>query len=225
MHRFVFVVAFLAFMAATGFASPAHAELISNGDFETGDLTDWGTYGFEQVNGAKAATSVGFVNGSYRATLVASAETASGKSWSRGHIEIASKVFAVDVPSRLRFDASYFYTNVGDSSHIQIFAGAYGETPNTVGFSSARPIVIDWTGGSTNGAVGTTTYFAILEPQQEYLVYAAVGAFNEGTGSANVTLIVDNFRILPIPEPSTISLSISGLACLAWAYRKRLRRD
>lgn len=201
----------------------SRAGIIPNGDFETGDLTGFHPLTPGLANGGTGNVLVQFLDGSHRAVINATAGP-STPSLSAGNAYMNSDLpFTVNVASLFEFDASYSYsTTATDSDAIRANLGLVGITASPVNSFLQYPISFVISGPGT-GSIPDTS-FSLPVPPGSYSIATDVHAFNgtNPTGSSSITLVVDNFRIVPVPEPSTIALAISGLACLAWRYRRRI---
>ena len=199
MHKFLALA--LGFsITLMSVASPALAGLIPNGDFATGDFTDWTIV----TSSTPGSASVQLLDSSYRAVL-----SAAGGQEGQEFIGLRSSQFDISRPSLIEVDASFSYSvESGGPGVIAIMSGL--DSPYFA------PIVLDFADG-TSGSVATQTYSVLATIPGTYTLVSFVASATSG----NLTLIVTNFRVVPIPEPSTMALCVAGLLCLAWRYRGR----
>jgi hypothetical protein len=193
-------------------AASAQAGTIVNGGFETGTTDGWTywTAGDTQVSVVQG----GAPEGNYYAHLYASA------------FALENREANVSFGSAAAFSAS-----AGDVLTFDYRASTYVTGPNSgwamiqatlsdgVGYYDV-PLQLgtDWTTASVtlpaSGEYSFNTYLHV-----EALVYDD-GEHIE-VGAANSQLDIDNFRIAPVPEPSTLLLAaVALLGLLAYAWRK-----
>ena len=186
-----------------GVVSPAQAGLIPNGDFETGDFTDW------QVQTIFA--SVQDIDGSNRAviSLLHTGDSAGGAS---GEILSASDTKTWENGKILQFDASYSYAM--DSVGADVF---FGVANGSIGLDILHVIQGDAT--PLSGSSPTTTY---TMPWGGQAINILPFVSTQNSGNVSLTVVLDNFRI--IPEPSTWVLAATalvGVPCFAARRRRR----
>lgn len=183
----------------------ARADMVTNGDFATGDLTGWS---------ASGNVSVQLIDGSHRAVMDVTVALGS-------IAELDSEQFTVTRPSLIEVDALYSY-NIqpgdllvyGGLAAVPIGAGLIGQTDLLTGAT-----VFNGVNGPLGLSAPTQTFSMPIDPGTYKIM---MGAFVMGPGTSEVTFNVTNFRIIPVPEPSAIVLGALGLAGLfLFARRKR----
>lgn len=192
-----------------GVVSPTQAGLIPNGDFETGDFTDWGPQpGGTPGNGGLA--TVEFVDGSYRAVIKTS--IGDGPGVSGGELLTSSDPVTWGNGKILQFDLSYEYAIDSVGGGVGIFVNA----------STSGVQILNLTQDDTLPLAGSspmTTYSIAWDGINAFDLFPS--AFTLSSGSVSLTVILDNVRI--VPEPSTLVLTASALCALPLLVRARRR--
>ncbi len=185
-----------------GVVSPAQAGLIPNGDFETGDFTGWDV----QTNYA----SVEYIDGSYRAVFAL--DVASGPGGPSAELLTATPPQNWGPGTLLQFDMSYSYASNDPGAVLLI----------SVLTAEANEALLNLTQVDSTPLSGTSPTTTYTLPWSLGGIDVFATAFAPGTGSASLTVILDNFRI--IPEPSTWVLAATalvGVPCFAARRRRR----
>lgn len=184
---------------------PAWAGLIPNGDFETGDFTDW----FPQT---PLNASVEFIDGSFRAVLTS--KVAIGPSHSSSELLTSSDPSSWGFGDTLRFDMAYSYAtdSIGASINLALNGGP--------GIAVALFSITQQDAAPLAGMSPMTTYEIPWNPRGTVDITPTVVLPNSGSGS--LIVVLDNFRI--VPEPSTWTLLVSVLCALPVIVRRRRRR-
>ncbi|MEM6885810.1 MAG: PEP-CTERM sorting domain-containing protein [Verrucomicrobiota bacterium] len=212
-------------------ASATHAQIITNGDFETGDFTGWTVAGAaitaETTTPIAGTTSAAFPGGF------------GGNSLTQTFADITDDfTFSMDytsaAPAAGRSLNVYIGQNGGGNPRInlrlidgggtgtiQAFNGAWQDVLTGISFAGTQTLTVDVSnigastqytvdvGGSTSAAV---SFFQTSTP----LSFGTVSLQNadQAWGADNVSLTV-------VPEPSTFALLIAGFAGLFFVKRRR----
>ncbi len=188
---------------------PVHGGLIPNGDFETGDFTDWNPAA-GGTPGDGGIQTVEFIDGSYRAVIKTVVEAGAGLSG--GELLTSSDPLLWGNGKVLQFDASYSYTT--DSVGADVF---FGVANGSIGLDILHVIQGDAT--PLSGSSPITTY---TMPWGGQAIDILPFVSTQNSGSVSLTVVLDNFRI--IPEPSTWVLAATalvGVPCFAARRRRR----
>lgn len=178
----------------------ASAGPIPNGDFETGDFTDWFAQGL--------GPSVQSVDGSYRAVFDLSAPNGSASA----ELTTSSDPSDWGTGSMLQFDASFefatdgigasvLFTAMTALSNVAIINAVQTDESPLSESSPTATYTMPWGGGWIN------VFATVLVPAE---------------GDASLRVVLDNFRI--VPEPATLVLTASALCALPLLIRARRRR-
>ena len=187
----------------------AHGGLIPNGDFETGDFTDWNPAA-GGTPGDGGIQTVEFIDGSYRAVIKTIVEA--GVGLSGGELLTSSDPLLWGNGKVLQFDASYSYTT--DSVGADVF---FGVANGSIGLDILHVIQGDAT--PLSGSSPTTTY---TMPWGGQAIDILPFVSTQNSGSVSLTVVLDNFRI--IPEPSTWVLAATALVGVPFFAARRRRR-
>jgi hypothetical protein len=208
MRKWLLTIAILLLSLPSG-----RAGLIPNGDFETGDFTDWLPQSSSGPLGT-ATAAVEFLDGSYRAVLkldipsglgATSSEllpTSNPSSWGSGHW--------------VQFDASYSYSidAIGATAFFGVTAGPDSLILVNATQADATPI---------SGFSPLTTYTLPWDGKSYIDVFPTIFTQNPPSpGGLTLTVILDNFQI--IPEPSTWVLATTALVGAPFFVARRRRR-
>lgn len=211
-------------MAAAGalalLALPAHAAVLVNAGFETGDLSDWTVANgpvevITEADDAIATPPFGehftATAGTYFARLTAGDEAEV--------YTLLSQAFSISDPSFLSGDAAFLafdYLPYDDDAFVRV----YSASTNEVVFASSVAAVGDY--GHTSWipfSTGTLT-------AGDYVLEAGVRDRVEAGYSSQ--LLVDNFTLTAVttavPEPASWALMIGGFS-LAGALLRRRRHE
>lgn len=192
----------LSLVVLVSLGGTAAAELIPNGDFETGDFSDW----FPQT---PLNASVEFIDGSFRAVLTSAVTI--GPSSSSSELLTSSDPSSWGFGNTLRFDMAYTYAtdslgavinlalNGGPGIAVDLFAIQQQDATPLAGMSPMTTYEIPW---NPRGAIDITP--TVVLP-------------NSGSGS--LIVVLDNFRI--VPEPSAWALVVSAFFALTLIVRRR----
>lgn len=207
MHRFgsrmsaslrVVPAGVAALLAISGFVTPAHANLILNGSFETGNFTDWTVSGSNLVyvvstTGTNGGISYGPQNGTYYTQFDAYV----------GSPAIVSQT--ID-------------TTIGTNYDFSFWVGSVGGTPNSmvVDFGSVNVLTI------TNEA--NTTY---VQYNYNVTATSSLTTISFAGADDPLWMLLDNVSVvasttsLPVPEPAGVGMLAVGLVGLAVLRRRR----
>lgn len=221
-----------ALCVAVGVAENARAAIV-NGDFETGDLSGWAV-DLAADNGPSdvpGTATVETVDGSLRAVLTAASDVyvdlESGQPQSYSLAKISQIVTLADAAT-VAVDISGSYSAIPAAFSPGGIATIGITLTNTANQSSHTLLHIGsfYSGFVTLHSFDTLTVAAML-PAGEYRLEAFAIANNEGNlesgGSVEASLTLDNFRLLPVPEPSALVLLVMA-ACALPLMARRFRR-
>jgi hypothetical protein len=226
MRQSLFCAAVLSLMLV---AAESRAAIV-NGDFETGDLSGW-TVDLAADNGPSdvpGTATVETVDGSLRAVLTAASDVfvdlESGQPQSYSLAKISQIVTLADAAT-VAVDISGSYSAIPAAFSPGGIATIGITLTNTANQSSHTLLHIGsfYSGFVTLHSFDTLAVAAVL-PAGEYRLEAFAIANNEGNlesgGSVEASLTLDNFRLLPVPEPSGLLLiSLAALCLIAKARR------
>lgn len=194
-------------------AASAHGGIIPNGDFETGDFTDWNpAAGGTPGNGG--VQTVEFIDGSYRAVIKATVAAAPGVSG--GELLTSSNPLSWGNGKVLQFDLSYEYAidSIGATAAISVDLGTSSLLILNMTQADASPLT---------GSSPMTTYTMPWDGSNAaFDLFPTVYTQNPASGSVSLTVMLDNVRI--IPEPSTIALFATALVATPFVLARRVRR-
>lgn len=205
MSKWLWTVAFLLLALPSG-----RAGLIPNGDFETGDFTGWGPQP-GGTPGNVGVASVEFVDGSYRAVI--QTIVADGPGVSGGEMLTSSSPLTWGNGKILQFDASYSYA----TDSLGALVSFEVTTSSQYSLILLHAMQEDFT--PLSGSSPMTTYFM---PWDGKAIDVFPTVFTQNSGSVSLTVILDNFQI--IPEPSTWVLVATALCALPLVVRRQRRR-
>jgi hypothetical protein len=192
-------------------AASAHGGLIPNGDFETGDFTDWNpAAGGTPGNGG--VQTVEFIDGSYRAVIKTA--VAEGPGGSAGELLTSSNPLNWGNGKILQFDLSYEYAinSIGGTVAIAVELGTSTLVILNLSQQDLTPL---------SGSSSTATYSMPWDGSNAaFDLFPTINA--QDPGSVSLTVILDNVRI--IPEPSTIALFATALVATPFVLVRRVRR-
>lgn len=211
MRKLIFVSIFLALIAAI--PPPALAAL-TNGGFETGDLTGWTPYGTVSAVGSAAGlggtSNWSPTEGSYFAYLL-TGTTANTYS-------LTTQDFTADAGEVLQFDV--FFDTAGSIPQNQNDHGYANLTQLGLGGSTTTALydqsVFDVGGGGADG--WTHISYAFEYPGVYYITF---GVEKFGSNSEQSALGVDSVRVGITPAPGAILLGSIGIALVGWLRRRR----
>lgn len=205
-----------------GWVGVACANLVINGDFETGDLTGWEGSGVSVVN----------VGGDYGYAALLNDNNSAGTASLEQDFYIGAGTTSLNI----KFD--YLFTGTDTSWWLDDGAAGKLFTLNNVEYSFFG---WNWTtrewesetlfgSSSSDDSYGTIiSFFGNVDISPDLVNVNPNGAIkfslhetswfcSDGTDSM---LYVDNVDVSPVPEPATLLLLGSGLAGLAFYRRKR----
>lgn len=219
-------------------AGQVDAELITNGDFETGDFTGWDV---SQAGGSSVLVAAdpgdATLGPSPTSDFYAFAGNQGGPSQN-----IFTQTFAVPTGlTGLVFSFDYASDNfagvgfVNPSSDTLSFTGPANQQfrveilTGTAAFDTVNPADIVFTAirtvpGSTDPQPWTSfsqDIFGVVSPfQGQNLQVRFAQADNQGPFDIGF----DNVSLAAVPEPSTWVMGLAGLACAAWGAARRRKR-
>jgi len=188
------------FVLVTCASTSVSASALSNGDFSSGDLSNW--------------TSNGSVN------VINSGFNTSGAG-------LTADLFAglgVNIPTTL---SQTFYLNAGDSLSGQAQWIGWDYLPNndygsvSIQDASANTNTLFYADITTYGDFGASAVdnFSFIAPVSgDYTLTAAVA--NAGDNSSPSELQVANFVVTPVPIPGGLNLFVSALAAVLLQQRR-----
>jgi hypothetical protein len=208
-------------VVAMAIAAPAHAAVLVNNSFETGDLTGWDvsgggvavvTFSDDSAYPGPQGTQFTATDGDQFAELTAG---------EADQYVTLSQAFSLAAASRISFDAAFLRFDVasdnGDgtfSFNDDAYVRIYSATTDEVVFASSVLSVGD--GFSTPWAVFTSSKLAA----GDYVFEAGVRNADEGGPDFSSKLLVDNVTAA-VPEPATWAMMILGFAGVGAALRRR----
>jgi len=172
-------------------AVPAQAELLTNGDFETGDLTGWWSWSPDTATQSIAVQDVTVYEGSYSVEMV----SATDGSWQ----ELGISGFEADPDTTYSLSLVYNEVGwVGAGVNLKYWDGSWnvlGEQWIDLVYSNVEGTG-EWTAFGTDFTTATGTVYMEVKISQ--------GAWG--------TLYVDNISV--VPEPATLGLMAVGALLL-----------
>lgn len=185
----------LLLVLAVGLVASSQANLVSNGGFESGDLTDWWTYPYD-ASQSVTVQSVTVADGSFSAEMVSGSDT----DWQ----ELGTNAMACDSETTYTLNLDY---NKIDWAGAGIYI-TYWDSGWTV-------LDGDWFDITFTSEEGTGTWtpfstdFTTVADTAHMEVKVSMGGWG--------TMYVDNVSV--VPEPATLGLI--GLGGLLLAGRRR----
>jgi hypothetical protein len=192
-------------------ASPASANLLINGDFETGALTSWTV----NPSGGQVAVYNGYNYQPCCGTTGTPAELSNHfASFGAGDVSIAgvtiSQTFSTTAGQQYTY--SFNYGALGGGSEQLQFKIVIGQTPvllTALANNNLSQVYNTFSSVFTAGSSSTTISFGDL------------GGISD-TEAKSVDFIVDNIAVVAVPEPSTWAMMILGFAGVGFiTYRRR----
>lgn len=203
-------------ISLSSFTSTANAASIANGSFETGNFTGWSTIGNASVETAEFGTDP--TKGTSQASLTTEFDTVSSsalesflglapKSLSglrNGKVVEGSAIqqtFTAKAGDVLTFDWNFLTNESSESS----------STNNDFAFATLKPFLLELADASSASATSLTSFPDETGFQTFSTVISTPGTYTLGVGVANVGdtlfdsgLVVDNAKLTPVPEPSSV---------------------
>lgn len=241
------ITSILALLTFTLFVSTAHASLITNGGFESGNFTGWSTIGDTLVvNGSFGVTPAG---GTYQALITNGPSPSSGSFSGNNSVDVTSIVYnpldpflGLPIGSVKQFSNAigHFLAFEGSAIQQSFTANAGSILSFKWNYLTDEGLPIDFAFAVLDGSLilladssttqpGSGTLFAY---ESGYHTFAttltgsgthqiAIGVVDTGDPAVNSGVLLDDFTIRALPEPGTLLLLISGLACLCTLHRTR----
>lgn len=207
--------------AAVAVAAPAHAAVLVNSSFETGDLTGWDVTagGVAVVTFSDDAGYPGPLGAQFTATDGDHfAELTAGEA---DQYVTLSQVFSLSAASRISFSAAFLRfdeeSDNGDgtfSFNDDAYVRIYNASTDEVVFASDVLTVGD--AFSTPWALFTSSKLAA----GDYIFEAGVRNADDGDPTLASKLLVDNVTAA-VPEPSTWAMMLLGFGGLGALLRRR----
>ncbi len=192
---------FLILSAATAFSGSAHANLITNGDFEAGNLASWTASGNISVGNEQPTIQ----NGGLYSAFLNAGETAPNA--------VLSQSFATTIGAN--YVVSFLYG--GNNASQSITASVFDASGLTLVSN------LDTSGPNMAGGVDaltTYTFNFIADSTTSTLTFADY----TGNSTASNDGVLDNINANAVPEPASIAVLVSGFAGLMMSRRRRAAR-
>lgn len=172
------------------------AEMIVNGDFETGDLSGWNATGNVVLHDTY---------GSYTAAFNRGDTTPNG---------VLSQSFSTraGLEYELNFDFGV-YTAHSQNQTLRV---------EVTGLVNLLSIAVSDSSFVSAGPLTFETYAFRFTADSPTTVLTFRDSASNYTWSTDND--IDNVRVNPVPEPSTYAMALAGLACAAWQMFRRCRR-
>ena len=203
-----------------GMLDTASANLITNGDFETGHLTGWTHSGDVDVVKFSPSSFLGRwakVQGMNGYFALLGGDTSSGNSTLSQNFTVSG---ATSI--RLAFDYAFDYLDLNSSAN-DTFMALTTYTGDVVGTITMRKLLSSCLGANYGHYEETFNLNPAwtLNASMSFTLSEVGGLFS---GRTNSVVGIDNVNVAPVPEPATILLLGMGLLGLAGFGRKSFRK-